>query len=101
MSKHFFMHVNNHANRQSVKGLSSNKKKKIEPSYTVAGILVDNTIKFGISKCSKEDSFSKEVGRNRAIAHAMSQEPIEVPAYILEKGSVGNFFVTRAKRMIK
>jgi len=101
MIKHFFMHVNNHANRKSFRKMTSKEKKKAQPSYTVAGIIVDNTIKLGVSQCSKEDSFCKETGRTRALQDAQSSEPIVIPGYILDNNALGVYFTTKAKRLIK
>lgn len=101
MIKHFFMHVNNHANRKSFRKMTSKEKKKAQPSYTVAGIIVDNTIKLGVSQCSKEDSFCKETGRARALKNAQSNETFIIPEHILKNNALGAYFTTKARRLIK
>lgn len=101
MSKQFFMHVNNHANRKSFWKMTSKEKKKAQPSYTVAAIIVDNTIKFGVSKCSREDSFCKKTGRIRALNDAQSSATFVIPDHILNNKLIGAYFTTKAKRLIK
>lgn len=96
----FFVHVNNHANRKSYRKMTSKERKKALPSYTVVGILEDNTFRFGVSKCSNEDIFSKETGRKIALKN-LQDTPIPIPQYILDNKAVGKYFVARAKRLIK
>lgn len=101
MNNTFFIHVNNHVNRKSYKKMTSREKKRSLPSYTVVGKLEEGVFKFGVSVCSKEDSFSKEEGRKRAIQNIDTETIVEIPQYVVEKGQIGKYFVTKAKRLIK
>ncbi len=101
MSNTFYIHVNNHVNRKPYDRMTSGEKKKTQPSYTVAGVLEGDILKFGISVCSKEDSFSKETGRNRALANVREESRVTIPKYVVENGGLGRYFVTKAKRLIK
>lgn len=101
MSKQFFMHVNNHAQRKSIKRMTTREYKKAQPSFTVAGVLTENLFYFGVAKCSKDDAFNKQTGRELALVKAGLSSGIEIPEYILRTGELGKFFVTRAKRLIK
>lgn len=101
MSNQFFVHVNNHVNRKAFGKMTSKEKKQAKPSFTVAGILEGDTLKFGVSVCSKEDTFSKETGRNRALINVKEESKVTIPKYVLENGGLGKYFVTKAKRMIK
>ena len=95
------MHVNNHANRKSFRKMTSKEKKKAKPSYTVAAIITDNTMKMGISQCSNADSFCKETGRNLALQNAQASKAVVIPEHILNNKAIGTYFTIRARRMIK
>lgn len=101
MSTKLFMHVNNHANRKSFDRLTPKERKKLDHSYTVAGILDGDTMKFGVSICSREDVFLKETGRNRALINAERGIEYKLPAYVVEKSTIGNYFVNKAHKLIK
>ena len=102
MSREFFMHVNNHVNRKSYDKMTSGEKKKAKPSYTVAGILEGDKFKFGVSKCSVQDNFSKDIGRKRSLEEAKNTEVfVTIPKSVLDSGQTGKYFATKAKRLIK
>lgn len=101
MNNIFCMHVNNHKNRKSFTDMTSGERKKSEPSYTVVGILQDNAFKMGVSVCSKQDNFSKEVGRKRATEEAQNSPLLEIPDFVIKGNQLGKYFVTKAKRLIK
>lgn len=96
-----FVHVNNHVNRKSFHKMTGKEKKQAQPSYTVVGVLEGDTIKFGISVCSKEDTFSKEIGRNRALVNVKEDSKITIPKYVMDNKGLGKYFVIKAKRLLK
>ena len=100
MNNTFFIHVNNHVNRKSYKKMTSTEKKKAQPSYTVAGKLINNEFHFGLAVCSKEDTFSKEKGRELALGK-VGNWTYDVPKYVIDNGILGKYFVTKAKKLIK
>ncbi len=97
----FFIHVNNHVNRKPYSKMTSRERKETKPSYTIAGILDGETLKFGVSICSREDIFSKEIGRTRALTNVKDESIVTIPKYVIENGGIGKYFVTKAKRLIK
>lgn len=43
------------------------------PRYTVCSVLVDDdTLQFGVARCSPKDQFSKEIGRNLSYKRAIN-----------------------------
>lgn len=95
------IHFNNHINRKSFNNMTSGEKKKAQPSHTVVAILEGNTLRFGLSTCSVADNFSKSIGRTRALNDAENGKRLVIPEYIINNGSIGKYFVTKAQRIIK
>jgi len=81
--------------------MSCRERKKAEPSYTVVALIEDNLIRFGVAKCSKEDNFSKAKGRNLAVKQALLSDYMNIPDYVVEKGILGTYFTTKAKKLIR
>lgn len=65
-----------------------------QPRVTVAGVIENGNIKFGVSRCSANDSFVKKVGRSLATERAEKQ-----PFTIIEapKDHMISWFVYKAK----
>lgn len=63
---------------------------------TIAGILVGNQIKFGLSKCSSKDQFVKKHGRNVAKGRALSSTGCLKTVEIPKEGNLGEWFVNQA-----
>ena len=81
--------------------MTSRERKETQPSYTIAGVLEGDTIVFGMAICSKEDSFSKEIGRKLALTNLDSSTRVTIPKYVVENVGIGKYFVTKAKRLIE
>lgn len=71
------------------------------PRVTVAGVVVGDTLRLGISRCSVKDNFSKAKGR-----YVSEQRARERPSKIVqipekETNTLGRFFFEQAQELIK
>lgn len=88
MEKQFYFHT-------------SPTSKKKNKRVTVAGVLVDNQMRFGVSICSNKDIFVKEYGRAKAHGRALSKEEVAKISDIPTDGNLGEWFVENAIDILK
>lgn len=71
------------------------------PRVTVAGIVKDNTLRLGISRCSIKDNFSKKHGRFVAQERAEKRPSriVEIPDKATKM--LGRFFYEQAQELIR
>lgn len=92
----FFVHINNHAGRLSLHKLKAREKKRLKKSYTIAGLVVGNELRIGISPCSVKDQFVKKIGRARAEGRARSNHQhmnYTIPEEIITTGKIAHYFL--------
>lgn len=70
---------------------------------TVAAVINEGKMQFGVSKCSPRDSFNKPKGRLIATGRA-NKNPnmvVEIPQSVVNSKKYGEFFVANARVLVK
>lgn len=71
------------------------------PRVTVAGIIIDGTLRLGLSRCSIKDNFIKSKGRFISKARAEKRPSLVVPVGDDPSKKLGHIFIAEAKKLVK
>lgn len=90
-------HEEIHKNITTLLNKSFKEKKKLVRK-TVAGVLIGDTLCFGVSECSRKDVFKRVAGRGTAKGRALSN-PIRI-VKITNEDTLSKIFLENAKELI-